>query len=340
MRNYSYILRRRIVKKKRRKKQKNSTLYIFSVIGIILIAGLIYIIAFKGRNNDSENASANNNTTKNSENVSDKDAIGEEKTTDSTEYQNKVNFDNFIIPEDIRGLDTEIISLGYDKNNCGRDEYNRPTIIADIQNRYGNKYNSIFVGEGGSKKIYLTFTMGYEYYNGDVSNTEVVMNILKEKNVPAVFFVDGGYVRNNPDMCKKIVDNGFVLGCHGYDHPSEGVATYSLEEQLEDARKIYTAIYDITGVEPYYYRFGSGIWNERALALLNSLGFRNVFYSLTYYDYDVNNQPDRTSTLNMMIDNIHDGEIIYLHTVSNTSVSILEDFIEAARSKGYEFDIP
>lgn len=181
--------------------------------------------------------------------------------------------------------------------------------------------------------------MGYEYYNDGVANTDRIMEILKEKNVPAMFFVDGGYVRNNPEMCKKIVENGFILGCHGYDHPSEGVASYPIEEQLEDARKIYTAIYEITGVEPYYYRFGSGIWNERALALLSELGFKNVFYSFTYNDYDVNNQPDVASTLEMMINNIHDGEIIYLHTASNTSVAILNDFIDAARQKGYEFDI-
>lgn len=326
------------MKRKRRKKQKNNNLYIFSFVGIILIAGLIYILAFKDNTGNSENTLSN--TDNSSETLNNNKNTDGEETTAIYEYQNKIDFNSFTIPEEIKGLNTEIISLGYDKNNCGRDEYNRPIIINDIQKKYGDKYNSIFIGEGGSKKIYLTFTMGYEYFNGDVANTEVVMNILKEKNVPAVFFVDGGYVRNNPDMCKKIVDNGFILGCHGYDHPSEGVATYPLEEQLEDARKIYTAIYDITGVEPYYYRFGSGIWNERALALLNSLGFRNVFYSFTYYDYDVNDQPDRTATLNMMIDNIHDGEVIYLHTVSNTSVSILEEFIDTARSRGYEFDIP
>ena len=92
-------------------------------------------------------------------------------------------------------------------------------------------------------------------------------------------------------------------------------------------------------MEPYYYRFGSGIWNERALALLSELGFRNVFYSFTYYDYDINNQPDVAQSLQNMIDNIHDGEIIYLHTVSNTSVALLADFIDAARAKGYEFEL-
>ena len=181
--------------------------------------------------------------------------------------------------------------------------------------------------------------MGYENYNDGVPNTDVVMDILKEKNVPAIFFVDGGYVRNYADMCKKIVDNGFVVGCHGWDHPAEGVATYSLDKQLEDAKKIYETIYAATGVEPYYYRFGSGIWNERALALLSELGFRNVFYSFTYFDYDINNQPDVADSLQSMIDNIHDGEIIYLHTVSNTSVAILSDFIDAARAKGYEFEL-
>lgn len=329
--------------KRRRKKRKNYSSYIILAVLIVLIIGLIFVIVNMLGDNKKDNGKETTDKVQqeSTNKIDDKDNTVNESTQPTTPEvtQDRVHFENFTIPDSIVGLDTEIISLGYSQKDCDRDEYNRPKVIENIEEKYGKKYNAIYIGEENSKKIYLTFTMGYENYNDGVPNTDVVMDILKEKNVPAIFFVDGGYVRNYADMCKKIVDNGFVVGCHGWDHPAEGVATYSLDKQLEDAKKIYEAIYAATGVEPYYYRFGSGIWNERALALLNELGFRNVFYSFTYFDYDVNNQPDVATSLQNMIDNIHDGEIIYLHTVSNTSVAILSDFIDAARAKGYEFEL-
>lgn len=329
--------------KRRRKKRKNYSSYIILAVLIVLIIGLIFVIVNMLGDNKKDNGKETTDKVQqeSTNKIDDKNNTVNESTQPTTPEvtQDRVHFENFTIPDSIVGLDTEIISLGYSQKDCDRDEYNRPKVIENIEEKYGKKYNAIYIGEENSKKIYLTFTMGYENYNDGVPNTDVVMDILKEKNVPAIFFVDGGYVRNYADMCKKIVDNGFVVGCHGWDHPAEGVATYSLDKQLEDAKKIYEAIYTATGVEPYYYRFGSGIWNERALALLNELGFRNVFYSFTYFDYDINNQPDVAESLQNMIDNIHDGEIIYLHTVSNTSVAILSDFIDAARAKGYEFEL-
>lgn len=341
-------------KKKRRKSKNKNYMPLVAIISVLIVVGFVYLAFFKEDNvPNKEDGTKDNttvgitteNTTKDNQEAS---SVPQSETEDetSTEPQsepvqdgNKVHFDNFTISSELRNLPTDMISLGYSLANTQRDEYNRPVFIENIDSQYGDRYNARFIGEEGTKKVYITFTSGYEYYVDGVANTDRLIEILNEKNVPAIFFVDGGYVRNNPDMCRKLVDNGYIVGCHGWDHPTEGVASYSIEDQYEDAKKIYEAIYEATGVEPYYYRFGSGIWNERALALLSELGFKNVFYSLTYYDYDVNNQPDVAETLDMMIENLHDGEIIYLHTVSNTTVAMLGDFIDAARAKGYEFDV-
>ena len=247
----------------------------------------------------------------------------------------KVNFEGFTISDELRNISSGKVNVA----GSGKDQYNRPIYYENLQNAFGDKYNSVFIGDENSKTIYLTFTMGYELFNDGVANTDVIMDILKRKNVPAMFFVDGGYTKYRSDICKRIVENGFVLGCHGFDHPSDGVANYSIEAQLEDAKKIYNRLYEITGVEPYYYRFGSGIWNERALALLSELGFRNIFFSFTYKDWDTSAQPDKTTAMNTLLNSLHNGEILYLHTVSNTNVAILEEFIDEARARGYEFGL-
>lgn len=138
-------------------------------------------------------------------------------------------------------------------------------------------------------------------------------------------------------VLKEIAANGFTVGCHGYSHPSDGIATHSLQEQVEDACMIYKLVYEVTGVEPYYYCFGSDIWNERALALMNELGFRCVFRSFAYRDYDRNNQPDPDEALKELVNELHSGEVLCLHTTSETSIRILADFIDEARARGYEF---
>lgn len=247
----------------------------------------------------------------------------------------RVNFEGFTISDELRNLSSGKVNVG----GNGKDEYNRPVYYENLQNAFGEKYNSVFIGDENSKTIYLTFTMGYELFNNGVANTDVIMEILMRKDVPAMFFVDGGYTKYRADICKRIVENGFVLGCHGFDHPSNGVANYNIDDQLEDAKKIYNRLYEITGVEPYYYRFGSGIWNERALALLSELGFRNIFYSFTYKDWDTSAQPDPETAMNTLLNGLHNGEILYLHTVSNTNVAILEQFIDEARARGYEFGL-
>ncbi|MGN0374340.1 MAG: polysaccharide deacetylase family protein [Butyrivibrio sp.] len=247
-----------------------------------------------------------------------------------------IKFRNYVIPEYIYNLDSTYIPLGINMETAALDKMGRPQKLVDLQSLYGEKYNAVFIGSK-EKEIYLTFTMGYEYYNDGIANTQRIMDICLEKNVPVIFFVDGGYVRYNAQMCQKIVENGFELGCHGYAHPSDGIATHTVEEQVYDVNLIWHVLYETTGVEPRYYRFGNSIWNERALALLDSLGFKTIFHSFAYRDWVTTEQPDPGETLQKMINSLHSGEIIYLHTVSNTSVEVLPEFIDAARERGYEF---
>lgn len=344
-----------------RKRHNRSNNYISLICIIAGIVFITFIVAFqvKSIDNNAENTTNEGEVTAKSDNVSGessgKDIInhtkdstdnkdGENQNDNTEEAQevisvtkNKVKTDEFTVPEYIYGLVSTKQSLGYG-SHTQRDEYNRPVIIENFENKYGEKYNAVFIGEE-EKVIYLTFTMGYEYFNDGVPNTERILKILEEKNVKAAFFVDGGYAEHYPDMCKKIVESGNVLGCHGYEHPSTGVALYPVEKQVEDAKKIYSLLYGITGKEPYLYRFGSGIWSEQALALLYEMGFKNVFYSFTYYDYNVDEQQEPAEALQKLIENLHYGEIIYLHTVSNTNVQILGQFIDEAKSRGYEFKL-
>ena len=127
---------------------------------------------------------------------------------------------------DINGLDTTRLDWG---QGGDLDEWNRPAGCMQYQEKYG-KYNAYFIVDNPEKKvIYLTIDEGYE--NGYPPQ---FLDILKEKNVPAVFFVTQSYARDNPDLVQRIIDDGHELGNHSVTHPSQGVSSQSIEEQTNE----------------------------------------------------------------------------------------------------------
>ncbi|MDF2686733.1 MAG: polysaccharide deacetylase, partial [Clostridia bacterium] len=94
------------------------------------------------------------------------------------------------------------------------------------------KYNSYFIGSEKEKEkiIYLTFDAGYE--NG---NTEKILNILKEEEVPAAFFLVGHYFNTNPELVKRMTEDGHIVGNHTSSHPDMSKISdiESLKAELE-----------------------------------------------------------------------------------------------------------
>ena len=95
------------------------------------------------------------------------------------------------------------------------------------------------------------------------------------------------------------------------------------------------AIKAATGIDIKYYRPDSGRFSELSLALLYEMGFRNIFYSYAYPDWDVSNQPDEDETLEKWMNGLHNGEVMYLHAVSMTSINVLPRFIEKIEDRGF-----
>lgn len=107
------------------------------------------------------------------------------------------------------------------------DEQNRPLGAVNAQETYG-QYNARFIAEE-SPLIYLTIDEGYE--NG---YTAKILDVLKEKQCPAVFFVTMDYVQENPDLIRRMIDEGHVVGNHSVTHPSKGLPSQTLDVQAEE----------------------------------------------------------------------------------------------------------
>lgn len=213
----------------------------------------------------------------------------------------------------------------------GRAEnHQRPTDPTALQESYGNLGGQFIMSD--DKFICLTFDEGYE--NG---YTPKILDTLKEKGVKAIFFVTYDFVRDNPDLIERMIDEGHVIGNHTYRH-------YTMDEvTLQEATEEITFLDDYMKKNFKYrmtlFRFPKGEFSENTLALANSLGYKSVFWSFAYADWDENNPADKQEAFDEITGHTHNGAIILLHAVSSTNAEILGDVIDEIRSQGYEFTV-
>lgn len=219
------------------------------------------------------------------------------------------------------------------------DDNNRPNSSVAYNSRF-ERYGAKYIAPDNGK-IYLTYTTGYEYTvyeNGQaIRLTDRTLDILKEKNVKAVFFVDLYYAKTWPDIVQRIIDEGHILANHSCNHYT--LPELSIDRVVEEIMVLHNYVLDRYGYKMTLFRPPSGYSSERVFAIAQSLGYSSVNYSFAYADWNTNNQPDPDSSLQNMVNRAHSGGIYQLHTVSTTNVKILGAAIDAIRNKGFEFDL-
>ena len=224
-------------------------------------------------------------------------------------------------------------ALSNQKNGWGQgtqvDEKNRPVSCDQYQDQYG-KYGAVFIGKADVKNIYLTFDEGYE--NG---YTAKILDVLKEKKAPAVFFVTHDYVKRNPDLIKRMIAEGHMVGNHTWSHPS--MPTVTTDKAKEEITKLHDEVKSQFGYDMTVFRPPMGEYSERTLAITQSLGYKSVFWSFAYADWDPNKQMDPQKALEKATKAAHPGAVYLLHAVSKTNAEILGSFIDNLRSQGYTF---
>ena len=211
-----------------------------------------------------------------------------------------------------------------DENNCpvGAEMFN------DEMSQYGGY--AVF---DDNEKIVLTFDQGYE--NG---YTTPILDTLKEKDVKAVFFVTGDYVKRNADLVKRMIDEGHIIGNHGMAHAS--LPKLSRDEAINEIMSLHDYVVNKFGYEMKYFRPPCGEYSEQAVALAQELGYTTMLWSFAYQDWEVNNQPNPTEAFERVSGAAHGGAIYLLHSVSATNAEILPQVIDCIREQGYDFCLP
>lgn len=193
-------------------------------------------------------------------------------------------------------------------------------------------YDAAYLGETSEKVIYLTFDAGYE--NGC---TEQILDTLQKHKISAAFFLVGNYIEQNPELVRRMVRDGHIVGNHTYHHwdMSKIGDMASFRQELESLEALYK---ETTGEEMQkYYRPPQGIYSEENLKMAKELGYKTVFWSLAYVDWLRDDQPTSEKAFSKLIPRIHNGAVVLLHSTSTTNAAILDDLLTRWEDLGYRF---
>ncbi|MGF9907544.1 delta-lactam-biosynthetic de-N-acetylase [Brevibacillus porteri] len=194
-----------------------------------------------------------------------------------------------------------------------------------------DRHGAVFLGDTTKKELYLTFDNGYE--NGF---TPKILDTLVAKKVPAIFFVTGHFVKEQPELLKRMAQEGHLIGNHSWSHPD--MTTVSNQKIKDELTKVSDAVQQVTGqANMRYLRPPRGIFSDRTLAVTKDLGYTNVFWSVAYKDWDTKVQRGAKYAYDSVMAQLHPGAVILLHSVSKDNAEALGMMIDEARKQGYEF---
>ena len=188
----------------------------------------------------------------------------------------------------------------------------------------------IAIGNKDEPFVYLTFDCGYE-----AGYTNTILDILKENNVKAAFFVTGHYVNSAGDLVQRMISEGHIVGNHTVNHYS--IPEITLEKLTDEVMKLHQSVYEKFGYEMKYFRPPKGEYSEKTLSEIKKLGYVTVMWSFAYDDWDQAKQGREAYAKEKILSNIHNGCVMLLHATSKDNSNILDEVIKQIKEDGYEF---
>ncbi len=220
-------------------------------------------------------------------------------------------------------------------------EEHQNSLSLDYQEQYPDMYAKLAkVTKSEPKTVYLTFD------DGPSDRTVEILDILKENDIKATFFIIGKEGDKKKDILKRMADEGHTIGIHTYSHVYSSIYD-SVESYLDDFYQTYKLIDDTTGIKPEIFRFPGGSINK-----YSSLDYEEIIAEMTrrgftYYDWNASSgDANLRTTANSVYSNTvrssenKDRIILLMHdSVSKTyTVQALPSIIEYYKAQGYKFE--
>ena len=251
-----------------------------------------------------------------------------EETTEETTDENQMDqdtTDSFDKNLDVMSLDNTTIGWSFRRNTDHTPVigYNEGVPLED--------YDAYYIVETDEKVVYLTFDEGYE--NGFSAE---ILDTLAKHDIEAAFFCTESYIRLNPELAKRMKEEGHVVGNHSVNHYSMPSLDY--ETSVAEILGVETTMEEKTGyqLDPFF-RPPMGEFSERSLYITRQQGYKTIFWSMAYQDWNVDNQPGKEVAYEHVMSNVHPGAVILLHAVSESNTQALDDILTDLTAEGYRF---
>ena len=241
-----------------------------------------------------------------------------------------IGFSSVVYAEDYSDYSNECIHFGLGL----RKDHKKPgaekpsgVVLSDYDTYFYDKT----AYKNDDKVMYLTFDCGYE--NG---NTPKILDILAENDVKAIFFVTKPFIDENPDLVKRMKEEGHLVGNHTTTHPS--LPGYSDSKFKKELNKCKKAMKKKTGydMDPFM-RPPMGHYSVRTMKMAQDMGYNTMLWSLALYDYEEKDQPGADYVVDMFEKHHFCGMMPLLHAISTSDTEALPEIISSMEDEGYRF---
>lgn len=189
--------------------------------------------------------------------------------------------------------------------------------------------DDVDTGNYGARKIEQKKKIALTFDDGPSRDTEVLLDGLAGRGVKATFFVLGVCAEEYPDIVKREVREGHLVGNHTYDHAD--LRKLTLEEASAEVEKANQVIEGITGETIEYIRPPFGEWKKE---MEEKFDLIPVLWSVDPLDWTTENVE---KIVNNVVTEVQEGDIILLHDSFSSSVNAALRIVDILQEEGYEF---
>lgn len=192
----------------------------------------------------------------------------------------------------------------------------------------GGREMPLFYVKTGEKKVAFTFDISW-----GSKTAPLVMDILKQHNLKATFFLSGFWAKKHPELVKRIVEDGHEIASHGDEHVN--LSQYSPADIAANLATAHRDLKEATGVEPRYFRPPNGDYDDDVVRVARELNYETVIWSLDSLDWK---NPEADYMIDLVVREAYPGDIILMHA-SDSSQQIhlaLPGIIKGLRERGFE----
>ncbi len=175
-------------------------------------------------------------------------------------------------------------------------------------------------------------------FDDSPKNAEVtiqILDILDKHKAKALFFVNGIYIKTNPDMLKEIKERGHLIGNHTYGHKNLR-DNYTEEEQRKHIIDLQDQLEELIGERPVYFRPPFGAYTDVSTQIMVEEKMQSMNWSVGSLDWELK-KPEEV--INQVMTTMHNGANILMHDKQITA-DLLDELLTKLEADGYKFVLP